>query len=274
MKALVSKSWLNENLSNPKLIILDASISKNAAKKVFESSNIMIPRARRFDLKNVFLDTTSPFPNTVPNPEYFQHQCQKLGINKNSEIVVYDNAGIYTSPRVWWLFNIMGHDNISVLNGGLPDWVANGFATVKAYETTFKHGNFKVNFNAEAVILYEQMIRNCKTQDFLTIDARSKGRFNGTEKEPRTELQSGHIPNSINIHYQDVLEEGKFKSKTTLKALFDKKYKGNKPLVFSCGSGITACIVLLASNLAYSKNLKVYDGSWTEWAIINELFTK
>ena len=120
MKALVSKSWLNENLNNPNLIILDASISKNAAKKVFESSNIMIPRARRFDLKNVFLDTTSPFPNTVPNPEYFQHQCQKLGINKNSEIVVYDNAGIYTSPRVWWLFKVMGHDHIAIIDGGLP----------------------------------------------------------------------------------------------------------------------------------------------------------
>lgn len=273
MKELVSASRLNQNLSNPNLIILDASIPKNAAGKAFKSSDDIIPGARRFDLKNVFLDTTSPFPNKFPNPEDFQHHCQKLGINKDSEIVVYDNAGIYTSPRAWWLFKIMGHYSVSVLNGGLPDWLAYGYSTVKDYNTTFEHGNFKVNFNAEAVISFEQIKRNCKTQDFVIVDARSSGRFNGIEKEPRAELQSGHIPNSINIHYQDVLEQSKFKSEVDLKSLFDKKCYGEQNLVYSCGSGITACIVLLASNLAYSKNLKVYDGSWTEWAIKNQLFT-
>lgn len=271
MKELVSTSWLKQNLSNPNLVILDASISKNIAGKAFESSDDIIPGARRFDLKTVFLDTTSPFPNTVPNPEDFQYQCQKLGINEDSEIVVYDNAGIYTSPRAWWLFKIMGHDNISVLNGGLPDWVANGYSTVKDYKTAFEHGNFKVNFNAEAVISFEQITHNCKTQDFVIVDARSTGRFNGRKKEPRVDLQSGHIPNAINIHYQEVLEKGKFKSELDLKSLFDKKCQGKQNLVYSCGSGITACIVLLASNLAYAKNLKVYDGSWTEWAIKNQL---
>ena len=185
VKELVSTSWLNQNLSNPNLIILDASIPKNAAGKAFESSNDIIPGARRFDLKNVFLDTTSPFPNTVPNPEDFQYQCQKLGINEDSEIVVYDNAGIYTSPRAWWLFKIMGHNNISVLNGGLPDWIANGYSTVKDYNTAFEHGNFKANYKQKAVISFEHIKRNCRTKDFVTVDARSSGRFNGTEKEPR-----------------------------------------------------------------------------------------
>lgn len=271
MKALISASWLNQNLSKPKLVILDTRIPTNATGMAFESSDDIIPGARRFDLKNVFLDTTSPFPNTVPNPEDFQYHCQELGINEDSEIVVYDNAGIYTSPRAWWLFKIMGHDNISVLNGGLPDWLAHGYSTVKDYKTAYEHGNFKVNFNAEAVISFEHIKRNCKTQDFVIVDARSSGRFNGTKKEPRAELQSGHIPNSINIHYQNVLEQGKFKSEADLKSLFDKKCQGEQNLVYSCGSGITACIVLLASNLAYSKNLKVYDGSWTEWAIKNQL---
>ena len=272
MKALFSTLWLKENLSNPKLIILDASILKNAAGKAFESSDHIIPRARRFDLKNVFSDTTCPFPNTVPNPKDFQIQCQKLGVNEDSKIVVYDNASIYSSPRAWWLFKIMGHNNICVLNGGLPDWVANGYSTVKDYNTAFEHGNFKVNFNAEAVISFEQKKRNYKTQNFVIVDTRSIGRFNGTENEPRVELQSGHIPNSININYRDVLEQGKFKSEADLKALFDKKYQGDKPLVFSCGSGITACIVLLAYNLAHTKSLNLYDGSWTEWAMKNELF--
>ncbi|MEY8848775.1 sulfurtransferase [Psychroserpens sp. XS_ASV72] len=271
MKDIVSTKWLNQNLDHPNLIILDASIASNASGKVFEKSESTIPNARRFDLKNVFSDTSSVFPNTIPNPHIFERECQKLGINQDSEIVVFDANGMYSSPRAWWLFHVMGHENIAVLDGGLPKWIQNGFRTEQSHLTKFETGNFKANFNKDLLISFEQVSQNIIKKDFLIVDARSKGRFNGTEQEPRKHLKSGHIPNSVNIPHQDVLSDGMFKSKDELKVLFKHKCHGEKKLVFSCGSGLTACIVLLACRIGYTNTSKLYDGSWTEWAERNDL---
>ncbi|WP_321309338.1 sulfurtransferase [Marinifilum fragile] len=273
MKKIVSAEWLHKNLSNPKLIILDASIESNASGKEFEKFEQTIPLARRFDLKNVFLDKTCPFPNTIPRPQEFELECRKLGINNDSEIVVFDNNGVYSSPRVWWLFNVMGHQKISVLNGGLPNWIKHGFRTEKEHIKTYGVGNFKVKFDKTLIVDFEQMVNNTIDKKFTTVDARSESRFNGTGKEPRKHLKSGKIKNSINIPYQDVLQDGKYKSKSELNKLFEEKCKDEKELVFSCGSGISACIVMLACQIGYVNSLKVYDGSWTEWAERNNLKT-
>ena len=131
MGELVSTEWLNQNLSNSNLIILDASLKTSANATEFEKFDRTIPNARQFDLKNTFLDKSSPFPNTIPKPKVFELECRKLGINKDSEIVVFYNNGIYSSPRVWWLFKVMGHRKISVLDGGLPDWIENEYQTEK-----------------------------------------------------------------------------------------------------------------------------------------------
>lgn len=273
MKKIVSAEWLHKNLSNPKLIILDASIESNASGKEFEKFEQTIPLARRFDLKNVFLDKTCPFPNTIPRPKEFELECRKLGINNDSEIVVFDNNGVYSSPRVWWLFNVMGHQKISVLNGGLPNWMKHGFRTEKEHIKTYGVGNFEVKFDKTLIVDFEQMVNNTIHKKFTTVDARSESRFNGTGKEPRKHLKSGKIKNSINIPYQDVLQDGKYKSKSELNKLFEEKCKDEKELVFSCGSGISACIVMLACQIGYANSLKVYDGSWTEWAERNNLKT-
>lgn len=271
MREIVSTEWLNQNLSNPNLIILDASIKTSANGKEFETFDRTIPYARFFDLKNVFLDKRSPYPNTIPNPEKFELECRKLGINQSSEIVAFDNNGIFSSPRVWWLFTVMGHEKISVLNGGLPSWIQNGFRTEKKHVETFETGDFKVNFNKLSVVDFDQILNNTKDKKFTIIDARSESRFTGIGQEPRKHLKSGKIKNSINIPYQEVLKDGKYKSKSELFNLFEERAESEKELVFSCGSGMTACIVMLGCQIGYKNFLRVYDGSWTEWAERNNL---
>ncbi len=273
MKTIISAEWLSQNLGNPNLVILDASIEASADGKKFKKSDVTIPNTRRFDLKHVFLDKTSPFPNTVPKSKEFELESRKLGINRDSEIVVYDTNGVYSSPRAWWLFKSMGHHNIAVLDGGLPNWVQKGFKTSIGHLTDFKPGNFRAHYDERLNIAFEQVKENLNLKEFLIVDARAEGRFNGTAQEPRKYLKSGSILNSVNIEHKEVVRNGKFKSKEELNKLFENKCNGEQELVFSCGSGLTACIVMLANQIGYGNSLKLYDGSWTEWAELNNLKT-
>lgn len=269
---IVSAEWLSNNLNDPNLIILDTSPKSNVSGETTAYEGLQIPNSRNVDLKEHFSDKAAQFPNTVPSAEQFEAECRKLGINKNSNIVVYDNLGVYTSPRVWWLFKIMGHENIVVLDGGLPEWVTQGFATIPREEnTTYEQGDFEAKLHPEFVKTYEEILENTETNNFVVVDARSAGRFAGTAPEPRKGLKSGSIPNSVNIPYQDVLENGKFKSVEELKALFAEKIGDADNLTFSCGSGLTACIIMLANELSVNKGIAVYDGSWTEWAELQGL---
>lgn len=263
---LVSSDWLQKNVSDPNLVILDASQQDNKAGLVVDSDNLQIVGARIFDIKNEFSDATSPFPNTLLAPKEFQEKCRKLGVNTTSKIVVYDNLGIYTSPRVWWMFKIMGFDNISVLDGGLPDWLSKGYQVEAIQQQVFSKGNLVVNFDSEKIKYFQCLIDNLDLKKFMVIDARSENRFKGITPEPRQGLKSGHIPNSINIPFTEVLENGKFRTSEQLIKLFKSFDIENYPLVFSCGSGVTACIVLLASDLVLHNKKALYDGSWTEWA--------
>jgi len=272
-KEVVSVEWLNENLTNPNLVILDASPKSTVKGKVSPFQELCIPNAIIIDLKQNFTNKESNFPNTVPSESQFEKECQRLGINKTAKIVVYDNLGIYTSPRVWWLFKIMGHEDISVLNGGLPEWIKKGYKTVQkpASKNQNLGGNFQSNLNPEFIIRHATVVENIASNKFLLVDARSNGRFSGKEEEPRKYLKSGCIPNSKNMPYQNVLENGKFKSVEKIRELFKEQAIQKNKLVFSCGSGLTACIVLLAYEIAFKKSRYLYDGSWTEYAELNNL---
>lgn len=267
---LVSSTWLLNNLSDPDLVILDASQQDNKAGLVSDSSNLQIIGARYFDIKHKFSAVNSPFPNTLLTQEEFQEQCRELGLNTTSKLVVYDNLGVYTSPRVWWMFKLMGFDNVAVLDGGLPDWISQGNQVESVQNQTFKKGSFQAVFDVCKIRDNHFLTKNLNQKKALVIDARSAGRFNGITPEPRKGLRGGHIPNSINIPYTDVLEDGKFKTKNQLIALFNNFKIENNLLVFSCGSGITACIVLLAASLVLENKKALYDGYWTEWAQLNE----
>ena len=266
---IVSVAWLHTNLKDATLIILDASFKENQSNLKTDLENLQIKGTRFFDIKNTFSDTTNPLPNSMPSPQQFEFEAKKLGINKNSIIVVYDNLGIYSSPRAWWLFKIMGHQNVAVLDGGLPEWITKDYSVEeKAENPIFAVGNFEAKFNSELVKSKEQILENIHTKDAVLIDARAEHRFQGIGNEPRTGLRSGHIPGSINIPYTHVLQNGKFLPK---EALVNILKNNDKPLIFTCGSGVTACIDLIAYELI-AKNVKsIYDGSWTEWGQLENL---
>ena len=266
MYPLISAQQLSKIQNDPNLVVLDASMANNKSGVAVDNENQQIKGARFFDIKNKFSDTKSKFPNTIPIAEQFQEEAQILGINHNSKIVVYDILGIYTSPRVWWLFRTFGHLDVSVLDGGLPEWIAQGYSTEEKATSIYKKGNFTADFNPKNVRYFTDIKSNLNVQKELVVDARSSGRFNGTSPEPRKDLRGGCIPGSVNIPYTEVLENGKYKSLNELKAIFESQITNEQPLVFSCGSGITACIILLASEIIGKKETAVYDGSWTEWA--------
>ncbi len=264
MSSIVTADWLNDNLNNPDVIILDATF-KGVNKSEKSDKNKQIKNALFFDL-NHFKNQESNLSNTYPKPDFFEKEIQKLGIKNHQHIVIYDENGIYSAPRVWWLFRLMGHQKVSVLNGGLPNWINKGFPTEKKTRNQkITISNYRVNFTSDLIVDYNYVKKNSLKNEALLIDARSEGRFNGTTPEPRKELPSGKIPNSINIPYQKVLENGFLKPNNTLKSIFKDVLKQDKKLIFSCGSGITACINLLASEQILPNKKAVFDGSWTEW---------
>ena len=252
---IVSVAWLHEHLQDPELIILDAILE-------MPSEDIQIRGARTFDIKNKFSDTNSQLPNTVPNPDAFATACRKIGIQSSSKIVVYDNKGIYLSPRAWWLFKVMGHEKVWVLDGGLPAWIKEGYPTEKRQEQSYEKGNFTANFQPQLFKTKEQILENIQSEEALLVDARSADRFLAETEEPRVGLRSGHIPGSLNIPYTQVLKDGKYLPKEELKKILPLQ---DKPLLFTCGSGVTACINLIAYELVSDNPKAIYDGSWTEW---------
>lgn len=262
----VSTHWLFSNMNNDKVIILDASVKPITG--IVNGVNGIIPKARRFDLKNVFSDRENKYDHMLPKPDVFIRELQRLGINNDSIIVVYDNQGVYSSPRAWFMIKDIGHKEVYVLDGGLPKWIENGFSTCTEYNTVPSAGNISVKdkprFFCDANYLQEYYNNNrCKI-----LDARSERRFLGVEPEPREGLKSGHIPGSVSLPFNKVIKDGTFLSCWELKTIFLNLANVNQQLIFSCGSGITSCIPAIAALIAGYDNIKIYDGSWSEWGDI------
>ncbi len=266
-KDIVEVKWLKEHYLESKLVIIDASPKAMVTKPDYNPPNQAIPGSLPINIKQDFADASSQWPNTTPSKEAFEKTCQQLGITNKDHIIIYDSLGIYTSPRIWWLFKVMGHEQVSVLNGGLPAWIEAGLKTeeVKQYEHKTK-SKYIASYDQSLRIDYHQICQNITLEKFQVIDARSSGRFTGIEAEPRKSLMSGSISNSKNIHYKQVLDQGKFKPASQLIKLFSGHFSREEEVVYSCGSGMTACIVLLAAYVSYNKSLSVFDGSWTEYA--------
>jgi len=271
---IVDTNWLEKNLDNSKLVLIDASVDKVVGKQPIEYQQFScLPNSVHCDLKVAFHDAASTQPNTMPTPKQFEQQAQKLGINNDSIIVIYDNQGIYSAPRAWWMFKAMGLEQVYVLNGGLPIWLDEQRAISDSYrESTL--GTVSAKYNSSMLSDAYQVLGNIKTDDCKIVDARGPARFSGTTKEPRPGLRSGHIPSSINIHFAQLLTEDglKYKEEAELKAIFvQAKIDISTQIIASCGSGMTACIVLLAAYSLGYKNLSLYDGSWSEWGANQEL---
>ncbi len=267
---IISADWLNKNINHPNLIVIDATMAKvTGCDDVPNTDNLVIKNARFLDIKNVFSDLNAPFPNTLLTPQIFEEKAQEIGINNDSCIIVYDIYGYYSCARAWWMFKTMGFNNCAILDGGLPNWIAAKYPTQIEYLKVVEKGNFKVNYIYGLIHNHTKVLDSIDDDSVVVLDARNYKRFLGTEPEPRDGLRSGHIPKSKSMPYTSLLDGTKLKSVEELKQLFSG-YK-SKQLIFSCGSGVTACILALAAEIIGVKNISVYDGSWTEWGSLSKL---
>jgi thiosulfate/3-mercaptopyruvate sulfurtransferase len=263
---VVSADWLQAELGKSDLRVLDASFYLPAQKRDADAEYAAghIPGAIRFDQDKI-ADHSTNLPHTIPAPDYFAAEVGKLGISENDRIVVYDGIGMFASPRVWWLFRVMGAKNVFVLDGGLDGWKAEG----RPLETEVPHhapATFKTNYDASRVVHLEQMRDIVASSALQIADARSAGRFAAAEPEPRAGMRSGHMPGARSLPSGVFANQGRFKSLPELKqTIEDAGIDLTKPVVTSCGSGITAAIITLAlESLGHTDN-KLYDGSWSEW---------
>lgn len=249
------------------VVLLDATIDK--VNQQIDQDNIapeLIPHSIFFDIEGAFSDHSNPLPHTMVDAATFESEARALGINADSIVVIYDRWGIYSSPRAWWMFHAMGHTNTFVLQGGLPAWKAQQLPVASKHmdTATLTKGNFVAKPQNEYWINKEEILRGLQQNENTIIDARSTGRFAGSSPEPRTGLRSGHIPGSHNLPFDEVLAGTQYKSVSELKKIFQPLIS-DKPVVFSCGSGISAAIIALAAQQLDYKNLSIYDGSWSEW---------
>lgn len=265
MEALVSPYWVANNLSAGNIVILDATLKKTA-NKTGDMTGLVIPGAVWFDLETTFSEPESDLPHTFPSVLSIPSLLAGIGITPDSTVVVYDQQGIYSAPRVWWMLKVMGIDNCHILDGGLPAWRAAGFEVSENYAVPDVKSVCKFNIKPEQIVDRFAVLDNISAPRFTLVDARPAARFSGQQAEPRAGLRRGHVPHSVNIPFSEVLDDGRYKTRDALADMFARHELSHKDeLVFSCGSGVTACIVLFAAHLAGFESLRVYDGSWAEW---------
>ncbi|MHA6347460.1 3-mercaptopyruvate sulfurtransferase [Roseivivax sp. CAU 1761] len=266
-RTLVSTDWLERHLKDPDLRILDASWylpdQQRDAKAEYAAAHI--PGARFVDLDELS-DARSDLPHMAPPVEKFMSRMRALGVGDGHQVVVYDGAGLFSAARLWWLFRLMGHADIAVLDGGFPKWQAEGRA-VEDMPPVIRDRHMTVRRQAHMVRDVTQVSAASKLGDHEIVDARSPGRFAGAEPEPRPGMRAGHIPGSKNLHYARLLTgDGTLKAPAALRAEFEAAGVDlGKPAITTCGSGVTAAILSLAMERFGKTDHSLYDGSWAEW---------
>lgn len=263
MKHFKSCDWLLAHLD--KVVILDAGIVKAGTAGPYEPG-AMLPGAQRFDFGKTFAKPQAAISNTMCDAEQFQREARALGINQNDTVIVYDVQGLYASARAWWMFKAMGFDEVYILDGGLNQWQAKGYPVQAGYSNASLQGDFIAKPRENYFIDKYTVLNAIDSAAHLILDARGFKRFTGEEKEPRAGMRSGHIPSSQSFSYSLVSDEqGLVKSADELSKLFQARGAEDKALIFSCGSGVTACVLAVAASESGYNDLHVYDGSWSEW---------
>lgn len=263
---VVSADWLEQRLTDPSVKIVDAAWYLPAQKRdpKAEYAAGHIPGAVFYD-QDAIADLTSGLPHTIPSPESFAESVGRLGISETDTIVVYDGPGIFTAPRVWWLLRTMGAQSVFVLDGGIDGWKAEG-RPVTTDLPQLEPATFRPKFNAEAVTSFAQMRDIVATGSRQVADARGAARFTGEEAEPRAGMRSGHMPGAKSLPSGVFSTGGKLKSLDDLRETIEAAgIDLDKPVVTSCGSGVTAAIIMLALQSLGHSNNTLYDGSWSEW---------
>ena len=262
---LVSTDWLADHLNDSNLVVVDGSylvLQKRDSHAEYRAEHI--PGAVFFDVDTI-ADHSSELPHMLPGPTHFGEAVGALGIGNDTTVVIYDSIGLYSAPRVWWTFRILGAKNVYILDGGLPKWKAEGrpLDTGDAKPTPKE---FHAKMNVGAVALLDDMRMAVADDSVQIVDARSAERFAGKAPEPRPGLRSGHIPRSFNVPYDRLLVNGRLASREHVAAAFTSAGVDlDKPIITSCGSGVTAAILTFALESIGKEPKGLYDGSWAEW---------
>ncbi len=268
MGPLVSTEWLSAELGKPDLVVFDATKylpnENKDGRALFLTGHI--PGARYFDIDEV-ADPDTDLPHMVPTPGRFARLLGALGVGNDSRVVFYDQKGLSSAARGWWMMGLFGHDNAAVLDGGLPKWLKEGRAVETGAAAPAVPKSFRPDFRPTRLRGIGDVIANVGTRAELVLDARTAGRFAATAPEPRAGMRGGHIPGSANLPFTELLNPDQtFADAATLRARFAAAgVDGSRPVVTSCGTGVTATILTLGLRLAGLPEGAVYDGSWTEW---------
>lgn len=274
---LVSTAWLSDHINDPNIRILDATFKMPGvsppASEDFLAAHI--PNAVFFDV-DAISDHSSPLPHMYPSAEQFARDVAALGISNDSLVVIYDNGGWMAGPRAWWMFKSFGHDNVKVLDGGLRKWrqenraVQAGQGGQVRGQVTPTPGHFTATFDASSIRSKAQIVDTIASRREQIIDARARNRFEGTVNEPRPGLRPGHIPSSLNLPYNELFDSlnGTMKPIAELQKLFSAEGLDlQRPIVTTCGSGVSAAVLTLALYRLGVRGSALYDGSWSEWGL-------
>jgi thiosulfate/3-mercaptopyruvate sulfurtransferase len=268
MQPIVSVSWLAERLADPNVVVLDATLPPvGVLPKVDTRGRYLaqhIPGAVFFDIDELSDDGT-PLPHMLPTPEAFAESMAALGIGDGMQIVVYEQEGVFSAPRAWWMLRAFGAEQVFLLDGGLQAWIAAGLPT-EVGPVTLPLADFQARFDADAVKDFGQL-QQAIAEHAQILDARSSGRFTGAAPEPRPGLSSGHMPGATSVPFTELARDGKLKPAEELREYFAAKSVDlEQPITTTCGSGVTAAVIALALEIAGAKEVGLYDGSWAEYA--------
>lgn len=262
----VSVDWLAAHLEAPGIRIFDASWHMPAAGRNARAEFLdgHIPGAVFFDI-DAMADHSTDLPHMLPTPEAFADAVGALGLGDGMRVIVYDSVGLFSAPRVWWTLKVFGVEDVAILAGGLPAWIAAGQAVEKG-PVLSSSARFTSRVNSALVADAARVAAALANNEAAIVDARSAERFRGAAPEPRPGLRSGHMPGALNLPYQNLIENGRLKEPAGLEAAFAAAGVDiSREMIASCGSGLTACILSLARAATGRGPARVYDGSWTEW---------
>jgi thiosulfate/3-mercaptopyruvate sulfurtransferase len=265
---LVSTAWLHAHLSAPDVVVMDASwylpAEQRTPRAEYEAEHI--PGALFFDLDGIS-DTESPLPHMLPQPEKFASIMRRMGVGDGHKIVVYDTKGLFSAARAWWMFRVFGHEDVAVLDGGLPKWKAEGRPLEDLLPPPRQPRHFTARLNRLLLRDGDEIARALETGSEQVADARSPSRFRGEEPEPRAGVRPGHMPGARNVHYASLLKaDGTVKEPDQIREVFASAgIDLSKPIATTCGSGVTAAILSLALAEVGIRESGLYDGSWSEW---------